>query len=176
MTAIADEATVRASQLDHVRADYRRAIARAAAEGHDIEIVAVVDGETQAYAVRADEVSVDGDVLTLTTPEGIFSLRFSGEGASAIIPCLTVMGERWRHRDSARREMRRIGFDGSEPKMVRIWDAAVSEHAPATMVMINSVGIFPPSVQGVEWSETDVLHSSGDVLTARSGERALSFA
>lgn len=176
MTVIADEATVMADHVRSVRADYHRRVSRAAITGCDLEIMAVIDGETRCWAANPDQTIVDDRAISFPTPEGVAVVRFAGDGAPAIMPTLTVMDECWRRRDGARREMRRIGFNAEEPRMMRAWDDETSGYAPSTMIMINSVGIFPPSVQGVEWSETDVLHSSGDVLSARAGERVLSLA
>lgn len=175
MTVIADETTVRTAQRRALAADYARIAALAAAAGERVEIVAVRDGETQSWSVDPNSISVDEVRIAFDAADGRTSVPFVGPDASAVLPMLTRMGAEWRHREAARAQMRRLSFGHAGERMLRIDDGDAREHAPACMVMINGVGIFPPSVQGITWDETRSLHSSGDILTVRDSSRSLSF-
>jgi hypothetical protein len=173
MDVFATEAEASQHRIDATRADYARRIDAATAEGARIEIRAHRDGAETSWSVAPSDIRLDDHAISFDAPEGAISFALTGPTTPAMLPSLTVMDDRWRMCDAARREIRRIGWDDAGERVLRIWDESSEEHAPATMLMVNHIGMFPPRVPGVEWSRTRTLRADGAVLSARTDERTL---
>ena len=173
-TAIADEAAVARARTDADRAEYLRAAREAAAAGASLEIASAMGDHVGSWAVDPAVVEIGGDAMSFEADGRSIRLVFAGPGTPAILPSLRPMDAAWRRCETARREMRRIGWDDAGERMMRVRDdQGAEELAYASRISVNRVGMFPPSVLGVEWAASQDPRSTDDALSVHCDGRTL---
>lgn len=154
----------------------RSRIASAMAQGVGCEVDVFDDGIRRSTPAEARDLSVEGTILFIETPEGRVAIPFAGADACAVLPEIRVMdaSEAMRSRmveeiggmlmGEAAGEVVAVAIDGTGNPV---------EVTTCSAIGMNSQGVFPPWSMGMEWSEVEGIEVIGDAVTLRSADRTL---